>query len=593
MKEKNKNALSDFIHILPHVLKIAPIGFVLLAVFSVLHSGLWFFVMRFNQRFYDSLISFAENDAVLFDVITALLLVATTQILKHVFNGISNFIPIVIKSKVNQSLSFAFHEKIGSIDAVMFEKPDFLESIEKANRGKSEIAWNTITLFYIIFFYIPYFIFVSSYLFSLKPILVITIIIIFVPIVLTQFVKAKIYAQTEDMATPIKRENSYYLNCIVDREYFKETRILGSVGYFLKLFKKTLKEINNLQLKADKKASIINLCLQLFSLAGYLGVLLLLFNSVISGSISIGAFSAVFQGINDVYKLMEEVIYSSVGGMSRDLGYIKNYTDFMTQEGKKQASHEIDECGDITVQDVSFKYPGADDYALKNINLHIKKNEVVAVVGENGSGKTTLMRLLSGIYTPELGQINYGGTQVADITPKSLYGNMSAVFQNFQKYKMNLGENIRISDLSNPALSEVLDNVCKNTRINPNNQKIYPDGYDTMLSREFNGVELSGGQWQRIAIARGLYKRCSIIFLDEPTAAIDPIEEVKIYNDFITLIQGNTAFIVTHRLGSVRLADRIIVLDNGKIVGDGSHNQLMKNCCQYKRLFNEQKKWYV
>lgn len=593
MKEKNKNALSDFIHILPHALKSAPLGFVLLAVFSVLHSVSWFFVMRFNQQFYDYLVSFAENYAILFDVTTALLLIAITQVLKHIFNGISNFIPISLKSKVNQSLNFVFHEKIGSIDAVMFEKSDFLESIEKANRGKSEIAWNTITLFSIIFFYIPYFIFISSYLFSLKPILVILIIIIFLPIFLTQFVRTKIYNKTEDMTAPIRRENSYYLNCIISREYFKETRMLGSVGYFLKLFKKTLHEINNLQLKADKKASLINLCLQLLSLVGYLGVLFLLFNSVISGSISIGAFAAVFQGINDVYKLMEEMIYSSVGGMIRDLGYIKNFTDFMSQESKKQACQEIDECGDITVQDVSFKYPGANDYALKNINLHIKKNEVVAVVGENGSGKTTLMRLLSGIYTPELGQIDYGGTQLTEISPKSLYSNMSAVFQNYQKYMMNLGENIQISDLSNPASPEVLDSVCKNSRINPNNQEVYPAGYDTMLSREFNGVELSGGQWQRIAIARGLYKRCSMIFLDEPTAAIDPIEEVKIYNDFITLIQGNTAFIVTHRLGSVKLADRIIVLDKGKIVGDGSHDQLMKNCSQYKRLFNEQKKWYI
>ena len=114
-----------------------------------------------------------------------------------------------------------------------------------------------------------------------------------------------------------------------------------------------------------------------------------------------------------------------------------------------------------------------------------------------------------------------------------------------------------------------------------------------MLSREFDGVELSGGQWQRIAIARGLYKRYSMIILDEPTGAIDPIEEASIYNDFIKLIQGNMAFIITHRLGSVRLADRIIVLEKGNIVGNGTHDQLLKNCIQYQHLFHEQKKWYI
>lgn len=593
MIEKKNNAVSDFIHILPQIWKISPVRFVLLAVFSVLHAVFWFLVVKCNQKFYDSLILFAKNDAALSIVINALLLVAMVQITKQILNGISNYIPVVIKSKMNQSLTFAFHAKIGKIDAVKFEQPEFLESIEKANRGRSEIAWNTITLFNILFFYVPYFICISLYLFSLKPILVILIILIFIPIFLTQFVRIKIYAKAEDMAAPIKRENSYYMNCVVDREYFKETRMLGSVGYFLDLFKKTLNEINHLQLKADKKAALINLGLQLLSLAGYLGVLLLLFSSVIGGSISVGVFSAVFQGINDIYKLMEEVIYSSVGGMIRDLGYIRNYTEFMRQEEKEQSDQEIDTCGEITACEVSFRYPGADEYALKNINLQIQKNEVVAVVGENGSGKTTLMRLLSGLYQPESGQICFDGTPISEISPKSLYGNISAVFQNYQRYRMHLDENITISDLEVSASQEVLDHVCQDTRIDPDNRKVYPDGYDTMLSREFNGVELSGGQWQRIAIARGLYKRCSMMILDEPTAAIDPIEERKIYNDFVTLIQGNTAFIVTHRLGSVKLADRIIVLDKGKIVGDGSHDQLMENCSHYWRLFNEQKKWYV
>lgn len=593
MKEKKKNVLYDFIHILPQVLKISPVGFALLAVFSILHALLWFLVMKCNQIFYDSVTLLAKNDTALSLVINSLLLVAVVQIIKHILNGISNYIPVVIKSKINQNLSFAFHAKIGKIDAAKYEQSEFLESIEKANRGKSEIAWNTITLFYILFFYVPYFICISWYLFSMKPILVITIIMIFIPVFLTQFVRMKIYAKTEDMATSIKRENSYYMKCLVDKEYFKETRMLGAVGYFMALFKKTMSEINHLELKADRKASLINLYLQLLSLAGYLGVLCLLFNSVLSGSISIGAFSAVFHGINDVYKLMEEVIYSSVGGMIRDLGYIRNYTEFMRQGEMRQTGRELDTCGEITVCDVSFKYPGADKYALKNINLHIKKNEVVAVVGENGSGKTTLMRLLSGIYQPESGYICFDETYLSEISLKSLYDNISAVFQNYQKYQMHLNENIIISNLSMPASQEVLNQVCRNSKIDLENRNVYPDRYDTMLSREFNGVELSSGQWQRIAIARGIYKKSSMMILDEPTAAIDPIEEGKIYNDFVKLIQGNTAFIVTHRLSSVKMVDRIIVLEKGQIVGNGSHDQLLENCSQYRKLFNEQKKWYV
>lgn len=593
MKLKHTNVFCDFINILPRVVKIAPIDFALFGFFSVLHALSWFLIMRFNQRFYDSLILFSENDYMINTVCEALILVAVTQIFKHVLNGISNYIPVVIKSKINQKLSFEFHAKIGRISALNFEQDEFLDSIEKANRGKSEIAWNTVTLFYIIFFYIPYFVLVASYLFSLKPFLVIMIIIIFIPVVLTQFVRIKLYATTEDIIAPIKRENSYYMSCIVDKEYYKETRILGVAWYFLKLFKKTLNEINKLQLKAEKKASLINLALQLFSLIGYLCVLILLFNSVIDRSISIGAFAAVFQGINDVYKLMEEVIYSSVGGMIRDLGYIKNYTQFMQSSEIDATNYELYDFEDISICDVSFKYPGASDYTLKNINLNVKKNEIVAIVGENGSGKTTLMRILCGIYIPQSGCVRFGGKKTSEISTKSLYGRTSAVFQNYQKYMMYLNENINISDLELSASPDILNQVCKKSRIDPYDTMIYPNGFNTMLSREFGGVDLSGGEWQRVAIARGLYKRYNMIILDEPTSAIDPIEESKIYNDFITLIKGNTAFIVTHRLGSVKLADRIIVLENGKIVGNGSHKQLLKSCIQYQHLFDEQKKWYV
>lgn len=590
---KNKdNVIYDFICILPEVVKTAPKEFFLLGICSIFHAAFWFLVIEYNQKLYDCLIAFVQKNNTLLNVCIALISVAMIQIVKHILNGIANYIPIVIKSKINQQLTFNFNKKISKLDPILFEQTEFLDNIQKANRGKAEVAWNAVTLFTILTFYIPYFIFLSAYLFSLKPILVMMIIILFIPIILTQFVRVKIYSKTEDIAAPIKRENAYYKDCIVDREYLKETRMLGGVNFFLERFQNTLKQINILQLKADKKASLINLGLQLASMIGYLGVFILLFISVFNGSISIGAFTAVFQGIGDIYKLMEEVIYSYIGGMIRDLGYIKNYTRFMRMS-EKESNIKLDSLKHIIVNDVSFKYPGKTDYALRNINLEIKENEVIAIVGVNGSGKTTLMRLLAGIYEPESGSIEFDGVKSTDASPKTLYTNISAVFQNYQKYMMSLKENITISNLSAPINNEKMHKVCVDSRVEIENSDIFPNGDNTMLSREFNGIELSGGQWQRIAIARGLYKNSKMIILDEPTAAIDPIEESNIYSDFITLIQGNIACIVTHRLGSVRLANRIIVLDNGVIVGNGTHDDLLRNCSYYKQLYDEQRKWYV
>lgn len=196
----------------------------------------------------------------------------------------------------------------------------------------------------------------AHYLFSLKPILVVLILIIFIPVIIAQYGKKWIFSITEDVATPLKREKNYYMNCIVSKEYFKETRILGAFDFFINLFRETSNSINSLQHKANKKAAIINLVLQLASLGGYVGVLILLFNAVVDSKVSVGAFAAVFQGVTDTYKLLEEVVYSSIGGMIRDLGYIKNFTRFMNFDDSDKVTISSDLIM-IELKSVNFKYP--------------------------------------------------------------------------------------------------------------------------------------------------------------------------------------------------------------------------------------------
>ncbi len=203
-----------------------------------------------------------------------------------------------------------------------------------------------------------------------------------------------------------------------------------------------------------------------------------------------------------------------------------------------------------------------------------------------------MTRILSGMYPPSEGVVLINSINAKEICKKSLYSNISVGFQAFQKYMMTLRDNITISDANaanSPNTDTLLRESASKARIDVANEETFPDEYDTMLSRKFGGVDLSGGEWQRVAIARGLYRKCDLIFLDEPTAAIDPIE-AALYRDFISLISGKTAIIVTHRLGSVRLADRIIVLDREKFVGDGIHEELLITCPQYQRLFHEQAK---
>ncbi len=195
-------------------------------------------------------------------------------------------------------------------------------------------------------------------------------------------------------------------------------------------------------------------------------------------------------------------------------------------------------------------------------------------MGNNGSGKTTLSKILLGIYTPGSGTVKIGDADIDRMAPKAVGAGMSAVFQKFQKYKMSITDNVIISDHTLEDRDGTAFHQCMEKFDMELDKEKYADGYDTVLSRDFGGTELSGGQWQRIAITRGIYRNRSSMILDEPTFAIDPLEETKLYEKFAELAQGRTALIITHRIGLTKIADRIMVMDQGKLVQMGTYSEL-------------------
>lgn len=212
-------------------------------------------------------------------------------------------------------------------------------------------------------------------------------------------------------------------------------------------------------------------------------------------------------------------------------------------------------------------------------------------MGENGSGKTTLSKLLCSLYKPTEGQICIGGLDPDAAAPCGLYQETSAIFQDFRAYDMlSLSENVQISrfdsaDDPRPCLEEA--------EVNVDDRDTFPDGVDTIMSREFDGIDISRGQWQRVAMARGMFRRHSFILLDEPTSAIDPLEETRVYSKFAEFAQNTTVVFVTHRLASVKIADRIIVLDDGRIIEEGTHDQLLRHGGKYAQMWNSQVAGYA
>lgn len=361
--------------------------------------------------------------------------------------------------------------------------------------------------------------------------------------------------------------------------------------FFKKLYTQVLDAMQKLRYKASVKANMTEFLMSLLTVAGYVGIIWLLFDSLMKGDISVGAFAAVFNSLGLMYNIMDEVICRHIGGVAETIGATQNYMRFMDMPERTGSASQTPEWGDIELSHVSFAYPGASECAVKDVSFTLKKGETLAVVGENGSGKSTLIRLLSGLYAPTAGQVLHNGVETTKLSASALFAGTSAVFQKYQRYQMSLAENISISRTEKKWDEAVLGDVSQMAGLDVE-VRTFTNGYDTMLSREFDGVDLSGGQWQRVAIARGFFRDHNLIILDEPTAAIDPYEETRIYNRFAQMAKDKSALIVTHRLGSVKLADRILVMKDGQAVQLGTHEELIAEDGEYRRLYEAQEQWY-
>jgi ATP-binding cassette subfamily B protein len=353
-------------------------------------------------------------------------------------------------------------------------------------------------------------------------------------------------------------------------------------------FLENLKNLGIAELKANRKTNLLGFCMSLLSAAGYAGILYMLVTALLAGEITVGAFAAVFSSIGSLFYVMEEIITGHIGHIASNMGKAHNFIRFMEMPERGGIGYEPDYHKGIIAANVSFTYPHAENKSVDCVSLEIKAGETVAIVGENGAGKTTLVRLLMGLYTPTEGKVFINGMDTTRANNRSIFNGSSGVFQKYQRYQMTLEENIRISDTAD---KRAIDEVIAQAGVDINSTS-FPDGASTMLSREFDGVDLSGGEWQRVAIARGLYRAHNVVVLDEPTAAIDPIEESRIYRKFMEISKGKTAIIVTHRLGSTKIADRVIVMDKGKIVDIGTHYELINKNGLYAEMFNSQASWY-
>ena len=536
-------------------------------------------------------LSILSNSGLIEAALGAVMILGAVILARDLLACFADLIGIYFQGKVEGSAAELMNEKAARLELIDFETLDANERLELARAG---IAG---ALSMLVYFLYPVIGFLSSavvagYVYTISPLLAVIVPLIFLPRVASYVIQGSRYYRLETKTIPTLREFRYLERCMVDREYFKETRTLGILEHLLQRYRSGIQLFNAKHWREALRLGGIDLGLSVLVLLGYGGSFVLAALLLAGGSIGVGEFAAVVYALTRLM-LGSQSVMDLIGRSYRDSARAAHLIEFLLRdEGRPVGSGAGDPIsGTITARGATFAYPGADAASVTDIDLSIPRGTTLALVGANGAGKTTLAKLLLGLYVPTRGKVIRGNVDTREATRNGVRERTSAVFQNFQRYQMTLRENVILADVTSAENAAALRKALAEGGV-PRELWRSDDGLDLMLSREFGERDLSLGEWQRLAIARGLFRSHDTIVLDEPTASIDPLEESALYQRFIEVCAGRTAIIVTHRLGSARFADRILVMEHGRIAEEGTHDELIAAGGLYQRMFSAQAAWY-
>jgi ATP-binding cassette subfamily B protein len=391
----------------------------------------------------------------------------------------------------------------------------------------------------------------------------------------------------EQARTTKRRWSSYFVGRLTGRAALGETKILHLAPLLITKFRTLMAEFRDqdraLYLRGLGGGSLFVVLTTVAIYAMFLRVAW----RVVRDGLTLGDL-AIFGGAATRLRNALEVLVLSVSNAMERTLYIGNVIDFLRVAPQPAASCDrVPPAirGDLVLEDVRFSYPGAAEPALDGISLHIRPGETVALVGENGAGKTTLVKLIARLYDADAGRLLFDGVDVRDWPRAQLYAQIAFVFQGFGRYEASAADNIAYGDWERLlADRDAVQAVAQLAGVDELIASL-PAGYDTMLGREFGECDLSGGQWQKLAVARAFARTAALLILDEPTSNLDARAEYELFCRFQALAKGRTTIIVSHRFSTVSMADRIVVLDRGRVVETGTHDQLLARAGSYASLY--------
>lgn len=523
-----------------------------------------------------------------------LIIEALILILLEGSRKVINICQSLLRVMLGQKVNVLILEKALKLDISHFENSEFYDKMTRARR---EASVKPLSLVNRILNFIQGVLSLIAYgglLISFSFTGVILLIIASVPSFIAETKFANQAFRLFNWRAPEAREQMYLETLIAREDYAKEIKLynLGEVMLerYKSIFDKIFSEDKNLTIKRG----VWSFLLGTFSSITFYSIYAWIVWETVKGKISLGDMTMYLTVFRQGQSTLSATL-SSVGGMYEDNLYLSNLYDFLdepVQNSNGENKKGITPTG-LEFINVSFTYPGNSTPALKNISFNIKTGEKIALVGGNGSGKTTLIKLLSRLYVPDSGKILLDGVDLKDWDLKELHKRVGVIFQDFVKYQFTVGENIGVGDYSNIKDEKLWEVSAKKGLANEFIEKL-ENSYNTQLGTWFKGgKELSGGQWQKIALSRSFMRNeADILILDEPTSAMDAEAELKVFEHFRNNTESKMVILISHRFSTVRIADRIIVIQDGSIIENGSHQELMQLNGRYAELFTLQAESY-
>ncbi len=520
-------------------------------------------------------------------------------LLKKLMVRLNTMVTNITGELVVNHIKLKIISKAKTVDLASFDRPGFYEKLENANR---EAGMRPIQILHATFNVISACISAVSFvvvLAGLSPFAPLIILVAAFPGAAINYMYRRKNFYYIRRHSKERRQMTYYSEVMINKDMAKEVKLLGLADTFIDKYKKVFKKyydgLKKLILKEGASQLLVGLVSTLVSCALFIYVA---YNVVYHGG-KIGDYSLYTGALTSITGYVTTLLTATATIYEGTL-FINNMIDFMKEEPTVIASSEtplIPKKGvphKIEFRNVSFRYPGTERYVLKNINVTLEPDDSVVLVGLNGAGKTTFIKLLTRLYDPTEGTILLDGEDIRNYAPEKLYDLFGIVFQDFGRYAETVAENIRFGDAE---ISEDRDRIELAARQGNADEFIekLSHRYDTPLTRLFeeDGIELSGGQWQKLSVARAFYKDSDILILDEPTASLDAIAEGEVFRRFAELSAGRLTVFVSHRLSGAVNASKIVVISDGEIIEIGTHAELMNHGGEYHRLFTTQAEKYI